>query len=356
MTRTCRTWTSRRRPPSTTLRRPVAPLPSSWVCTATWTQRVPRCRPRGKRTPSSVPDVLAPGLACVFCGINPGRVSAAAAAHFANPRNDFWRLLHDAGFTPRLYDPQEQHDAARARLRADERRVPDDARVGRPAARRLRPGRVRGAHRGRLAARGRVRRQGGVPRPLERAARARPAGAVDRRAPGSSCFRRRRPRTRPCRTPSGCAGSRRCASGSSPSSGRPCARSCSTPTTACCSSSSSSPVTGDALVGLAGRRHRPGREPRGGAAARARGGDRAARTSSSARSSTSTSSARFPGTKVLYRQRNTTYLVRVARARARADDRPRGGGRRRRPLVERRRARRRRTEQFAPPDLAGARA
>jgi double-stranded uracil-DNA glycosylase len=59
-------------------------------------------------TPSSVPDVLAPGLSCIFCGINPGRVSAAAAAHFANPRNDFWRLLHDAGFTPRPYDPQEQ--------------------------------------------------------------------------------------------------------------------------------------------------------------------------------------------------------------------------------------------------------
>ncbi len=61
-------------------------------------------------TPSDVPDVLAPGLDCVFCGINPGRVSAAAAAHFANPRNDFWRLLHDAGFTPRLFDPQEQFD------------------------------------------------------------------------------------------------------------------------------------------------------------------------------------------------------------------------------------------------------
>jgi TDG/mug DNA glycosylase family protein len=59
-------------------------------------------------TESDVPDVLAPNLRCVFCGINPGRVSAAAAAHFANPRNDFWRLLHDAGFTPRLYDPQEQ--------------------------------------------------------------------------------------------------------------------------------------------------------------------------------------------------------------------------------------------------------
>jgi len=61
-------------------------------------------------TTSSVPDVLAQGLTCVFCGINPGRVSAAAAAHFANPRNDFWRLLHDAGFTPRLYDPQEQFE------------------------------------------------------------------------------------------------------------------------------------------------------------------------------------------------------------------------------------------------------
>jgi TDG/mug DNA glycosylase family protein len=49
----------------------------------------------------------------VFCGINPGRVSAAAAAHFANPRNDFWRLLRDAGFTPRLYAPQAQWELLR---------------------------------------------------------------------------------------------------------------------------------------------------------------------------------------------------------------------------------------------------
>jgi len=60
--------------------------------------------------PSAVPDVLAPGLRCVFCGINPGRVSAAAAAHFANPRNDFWRLLHDAELTPSLLEPSEQFD------------------------------------------------------------------------------------------------------------------------------------------------------------------------------------------------------------------------------------------------------
>ena len=49
-------------------------------------------------------------MTAVFCGINPGRFSAAAHAHFANPRNDFWRLLYSAGFTPRLYDPTEQHE------------------------------------------------------------------------------------------------------------------------------------------------------------------------------------------------------------------------------------------------------
>jgi double-stranded uracil-DNA glycosylase len=63
-----------------------------------------------KQPESAIPDVLGPGLRVVFCGINPGRVSAAAGAHFANPRNDFWRLLHAAGFTPRLIEPSEQFE------------------------------------------------------------------------------------------------------------------------------------------------------------------------------------------------------------------------------------------------------
>jgi TDG/mug DNA glycosylase family protein len=74
----------------------------------------PRSTPASRKLPdpaaSTVPDVLAPGLRVVFCGINPGRASAAAGAHFANPRNDFWRLLHAAGFTPRLFEPAEQHE------------------------------------------------------------------------------------------------------------------------------------------------------------------------------------------------------------------------------------------------------
>jgi len=70
----------------------------------------------GAAVPNAVPDVLGPTLGVVFCGINPGRVSAAAHAHFANPRNDFWRLLHAAGFTSRLYEPAEQFELLHERI------------------------------------------------------------------------------------------------------------------------------------------------------------------------------------------------------------------------------------------------
>jgi double-stranded uracil-DNA glycosylase len=70
----------------------------------------PRSSPSPKPPNSALPDVLGPGLRVLFCGINPGRVSAAAGAHFANPRNDFWRLLHASGFTPRVLEPSEQFE------------------------------------------------------------------------------------------------------------------------------------------------------------------------------------------------------------------------------------------------------
>ena len=59
---------------------------------------------------SAVPDVLAPGLRLVLVGINPGRSSAQAGAHFANPRNDFWRLLSASGLTPREIEPGDQFE------------------------------------------------------------------------------------------------------------------------------------------------------------------------------------------------------------------------------------------------------
>jgi TDG/mug DNA glycosylase family protein len=62
---------------------------------------------------SDVPDLLGPGLRLVLVGINPGRASAAAAAHFANPRNDFWRLLEASGLTPELLGPERQAEVLR---------------------------------------------------------------------------------------------------------------------------------------------------------------------------------------------------------------------------------------------------
>ncbi|WP_293911375.1 mismatch-specific DNA-glycosylase [Deinococcus sp.] len=54
-----------------------------------------------------VPDSLSPGLRLVFVGSAPSTISARAGAYYANPQNKFWRTLHQAGFTPRQYAPQE---------------------------------------------------------------------------------------------------------------------------------------------------------------------------------------------------------------------------------------------------------
>ena len=56
----------------------------------------------------TVPDVIAPGLKVLFCGINPGLYTAAIGHHFGRPGNRFWPTLHAAGFTPRLFDPSEE--------------------------------------------------------------------------------------------------------------------------------------------------------------------------------------------------------------------------------------------------------
>lgn len=58
----------------------------------------------------SIPNVVAPGLSVLFCGINPGLYSAAAQHHFARPGNRFWPALHLAGFTERLLAPHESHE------------------------------------------------------------------------------------------------------------------------------------------------------------------------------------------------------------------------------------------------------
>ncbi len=79
----------------------------------------------------TVPDIIAPNLHVLFCGINPSLYSAAVGHHFARPGNRFWRSLHAAGFTERLLAPFEDSDLVqfgygltnivdRATARADE--------------------------------------------------------------------------------------------------------------------------------------------------------------------------------------------------------------------------------------------
>jgi TDG/mug DNA glycosylase family protein len=59
---------------------------------------------------TTLPDVIAPGLRVLFCGINPGLYTAWAGHHFARPGNRFWPALHRSGFTPRLFAPAEQRE------------------------------------------------------------------------------------------------------------------------------------------------------------------------------------------------------------------------------------------------------
>jgi TDG/mug DNA glycosylase family protein len=92
----------------------------------------------------TIADVLPgegdPPLRVLFCGINPGLVSAATGHHFARPGNRFWPVLHRSGFTPRQLRPAEQGElralglgitnmVARASARADEL-TPDELTAG----------------------------------------------------------------------------------------------------------------------------------------------------------------------------------------------------------------------------------
>ena len=58
----------------------------------------------------TVPDIIAPNLNILFCGINPSIYSAAVGYHFARPGNRLWKALYAAGFTPRLFHPSEDRE------------------------------------------------------------------------------------------------------------------------------------------------------------------------------------------------------------------------------------------------------
>lgn len=91
----------------------------------------------------SVPDVVAPGLRVLFCGVNPSLYSAAVGHHFARPGNRFWPALHGAGFTDRLLSPFEDRLLLRHGLGCTNLVAHATARADEVAAHDLRAGAVR---------------------------------------------------------------------------------------------------------------------------------------------------------------------------------------------------------------------
>ncbi|AVA24950.1 uracil-DNA glycosylase-like protein (plasmid) [Rhizobium sp. NXC24] len=55
-------------------------------------------------------EILAPCLSVVFCGLNPALSAARDGHNFSNRSNRFWRVLHLAGFTPRLLRADEERE------------------------------------------------------------------------------------------------------------------------------------------------------------------------------------------------------------------------------------------------------
>ncbi|WP_053366764.1 G/U mismatch-specific DNA glycosylase [Bacillus sp. FJAT-27245] len=54
-----------------------------------------------------VSDHLRGNLDILFVGFNPSLLSGETGHHFANPNNRFWKILHQASITPRLFKPEE---------------------------------------------------------------------------------------------------------------------------------------------------------------------------------------------------------------------------------------------------------
>lgn len=65
---------------------------------------------------AEVPDLVAPGIGVLLCGINPSLESGYRGLHFATPGNRLWPTLHAAGWTPRRLDPSETDEVLAAGL------------------------------------------------------------------------------------------------------------------------------------------------------------------------------------------------------------------------------------------------
>ncbi|MDQ5951375.1 MAG: double-stranded uracil-DNA glycosylase [Patescibacteria group bacterium] len=63
-----------------------------------------------------VPDIITKDLNILFCGINPGLLSAATHHHFARPGNRFWKALFLSGLIPQQMQPSQQSELLTYRI------------------------------------------------------------------------------------------------------------------------------------------------------------------------------------------------------------------------------------------------
>lgn len=88
-----------------------------------------------------ITEKLIPGLRVIFIGFNPSLASYARGFNYAGRNNRFYRILHEAGLTDRLFTPEESPElldygygftniVARPTKRADDIR-PEEYREGR---------------------------------------------------------------------------------------------------------------------------------------------------------------------------------------------------------------------------------
>ena len=191
--------------------------PSALMLHAQWlicpARRGARLRHRGSRLQERGPGRSRPGTAGLSAGSTPAASRRPRRAHFANPRNDFWRLLargrvHSRGCTTRRAVrrcPSYGIGITNAAYRTtpgsgDLRQATSPGQAERLEA----PGRISAPARSRSSARRRTAgRFGERPSTASRSAR---LGETSR---STSCPSRRR-RTPPSRTRSGCAGSAIC--------------------------------------------------------------------------------------------------------------------------------------------------
>ncbi|WP_007514808.1 MULTISPECIES: G/U mismatch-specific DNA glycosylase [Pseudofrankia] len=89
----------------------VAPDISASTGTSANAPADPRRRPTRAELDAAygraVPDLVAPGLKVLICGINPSLAAGATGFHFGGTANRLWATLHQAGFTERQLHPSE---------------------------------------------------------------------------------------------------------------------------------------------------------------------------------------------------------------------------------------------------------